>query len=383
MLFGKAFDSFFLLFIDFLQIELMMLKSFSHKLVFYFWEISCQIFKFFTFFSRKSQNKNKIIQNEDIIPNDVKREDNFKDIELEFFNLLKKYSIKEVEKMNISYIKSFKLDNGRTAFKYPEFPLKYDDLPLNQLPEEKIYYLKTLFNNYKLIDLIKEEDDNIPYPHISLDDNNNTTSMKEKIIKLPYSCYLPRYIPINELTQSNFKQINQRYEVYVSKTKQIFKFGISVKMFRVISAHINQRNKENKSHNENIGVIFLMYRFYLSYKYLGDSIGNHMVDILQYSVYDKEKSLFYLYLPFETAEKYLRILYNLSWVAYDELLIDPRDTAEPEWFECDTFLEYIKLIHHYNKVYPYFQLFNPLEHSNLFSFYGYEFPGDPVVKELC
>ena len=383
MLLGKAFNSFFFMLIDFLHIERMMIYYFANKLFSLFWEISKQIFRFFTFLSRKYQNNQIILQNDNSIHNEVKSEDHFKSIEFEFFNLLKKYSIEEVEQMNISYIKSLKLNNGRIAFKYPEFNLKYDDLPLNQLTDEKIYYLKTLFNNYKLIDSFKEEDGNISYPQITLDENNNITSLKEKLIKIPYDDEEKYRIQLNEETESKFEQINKHYEVYVYESERIFKVGISVKMFRVISAFINKSNKENGPPPHNFGIYnyFMQFKYYSSYWVPHPIIADHMGHFLQYSIYDKEKSLFYLYFPYETAEKCMRILYNLSWVAYNDLFIDPRDPADPGWFECDTFLEYIKLIHPYHEISPLVHPINPLKHSKLFSYYGYEFPGEPLANE--
>ena len=110
-------------------------------------------------------------------------------------------------------------------------------------------------------------------------------------------------------------------------------------------------------------------------------MGCHMAHVLQYAIYDNEKSLFYLYFPYEGAERYMRILYNLSWVAYDEMFIDPRDSSDPRWFECDIFLESIKLIHPYYENCPLIHLINPLKHSKLFSYYGYEFSGEPFPNE--
>ena len=120
--------------------------------------------------------------------NETTVEDPYKENAYEIFNLIKENSIEELERMNISNIQTFKLQNGETAFKYPSIPLKHSSLPLNELPDEKVYYLKTLFNNYKLFDLLKEEPEGITYPHISLDNDNNIISMKDKVIKVPYDC---------------------------------------------------------------------------------------------------------------------------------------------------------------------------------------------------
>ena len=290
--------------------------------------------------------------------------------------------------MDISYIKRFKLQNGETAFKYPSFPLKYSQLPLNELPDEKIYYLKTLFSNYKLIDLLKEVTAEINYPHISLDNENNITSMKDKTIKIPYDLEEEHRISIREIKDSEFEKLDEHYEAYVAMKYHLFKVGISVKLFRVLSAYINMRNKQYPPQypNDDIYYSISLLTHYDSYKYPDyPPLSYHMGHFLQYSTYDKEKSIFYLYMPYETAENCLRILYNLSWVSYSTLLIDPRDENDHGWFECDTFLEYTKLIHdykYYDPIHSRIHPLNPLNRSHLFSIYGYQFPGEPIGQPL-
>ena len=116
---------------------------------------------------------------------------------------------------------------------------------------------------------------------------------------------------------------------------------------------------------------------YTNYKYpIIPKITNHIASILKESVYDNKKSMFYMYLSYATAEEYMRSLYNLSWSGYDYLIIDPRNENEREFFECDTFLEYVKIIREYERIWAQIHLVNPLEQSKLFTFYGYVFPGE-------
>ena len=100
----KAFDYLFLVIMNILDFLYIVINYFLNKMS----KIKWRFLKIE--FSRKYQNKKDFV-----IQNEEKSEDEYKNIELEFFNLLKKYSINEVDEMNISYIKSFKLNNHAFA----------------------------------------------------------------------------------------------------------------------------------------------------------------------------------------------------------------------------------------------------------------------------
>ena len=291
-------------------------------------ENSC-LAKLFGYSTQKDQNKKvfKYIDWDELYrkKDETTIEDPYQTNSSEIFNLIKEHSIEEVESMNISNIQTFKLQNGETAFKYPSIPLKYSSLPLNELPDEKVYYLKTLFNNYKLIDLLKEEPEEITYPHISLDNDNNITSMKDKIIKVPYDRKEEYRYPLDSEIESKFEKLNEHYEAYGSRRHRLFKVGISVKLFRVLSAYVNKCNKQYPPKYPNRNIYYWcsdLDRYYPYTHPYYPALSYHMGHFLQYSIYDKEKSIFYLYMPFETAEDCMRILYNLSWVSYDILFIE-------------------------------------------------------------
>ena len=303
-------------------------------------------------------------------------------MENDFFNLLKQNEINVVENMNIDYIQSYKLANGKIEFKYPSFQLQYTNLNIDELPEEKVYYLKTLFNNFKLVNSLlplKQESnriDDIKYPHISIDYKNNIISQKSK--RIPFDWRDKDRFESNKKIESTFKQINENYEAYVSIEYRMFKLGISVKSFRVLSLYMNENNKYFHKPCISFYGHLLYFSQCTNYKYpIIPEITNHIASILKESVYDNKKSMFYLYLSYATAEEYMRSLYNLSWSGYDYLIIDPRNENEREFFECDTFLEYVKIIREYERIWAQIHLVNPLEQSKLFTFYGYVFPGEP------
>ena len=354
----------------------MILNNFFSKIFSISVGISKQIFKFFIL--------TKLQISKCFIQMGIKSEDDLKKLENDFFNLLKQNEIDDIKKMNISYIQSYKVDNGKIVFKYPLFPLQYSNLNLDELPEEKVYYLKTLFNNFKLIDYLKQESNKIKYPHISIDYKNNIISRKSKRILIPFDREKVYQITYNKKIESTFQQINEYYEAYVSETYHMFKVGISVKLFRVLSLYINESNKEIDPFSEDNPYFYIfMYKWYFAYKYpVSGPLTFHMAKFFQYSIYDREKSQFFIYMPYDTAEECMILLYNLSLAAYDYLFIDPRDENEQEWFECDIFLEYIKLIRKYYTIRPQIDPLNPLEHSKLFSFYGYEFPYDTLGHQL-